>query len=49
MSAHGGMLGVIFAMLYFCKTRNLNFWTVADFVVPLVPLGLLIWSNRKFY
>lgn len=48
MSAHGGMLGVIFAMLYFCKTRNLNFWTVADFVVPLVPLGLLFGRIGNF-
>ena len=40
MSAHGGVIGVIVAMLVFCRSQRLNFWKVADFVAPLVPLGL---------
>lgn len=41
MSAHGGILGVIAAMLLFGRTRKKSFWTIADFVSPLVPLGLM--------
>lgn len=41
MSAHGGMIGCIIAMLVFARTRGKSFWTVSDFTAPLVPLGLL--------
>ncbi len=40
MSAHGGVLGVIVAMAYFAKKEKKSFFEVADFVVPMVPLGL---------
>jgi phosphatidylglycerol---prolipoprotein diacylglyceryl transferase len=40
MSFHGGMLGVIGAMLWFSMTRGRPFWQVADFVAPCVPTGL---------
>ncbi|CDD69805.1 MAG: prolipoprotein diacylglyceryl transferase [Sutterella sp.] len=40
MSAHGGMIGCIIAMLVFARTRGKSFWTVSDFTAPLVPLGL---------
>lgn len=40
MSFHGGLLGVIAAIGWFCARRGLRFWRVADFVAPLVPLGL---------
>ncbi|MDH5546007.1 MAG: prolipoprotein diacylglyceryl transferase [Gammaproteobacteria bacterium] len=39
MSFHGGLLGVIIAMLLFARRNNKSFFTVADFVAPLVPLG----------
>ena len=48
MSAHGGILGVVIAMLYFAKTRSINFFTLADFVVPLVPLGLFFGRIGNF-
>lgn len=41
MAAHGGIIGVILAMLWFARTRSKPFWQVADFVAPLVPLGLM--------
>ncbi len=41
MSFHGGLLGVIVAMAWFARSRNMRFFTVADFVAPLVPPGLL--------
>ena len=40
MSFHGGLIGVIVAMLMFAKRVHRSFWTVTDFLVPLVPLGL---------
>lgn len=40
MSFHGGFLGVLVAMYLFARKHKLKFWQVADFVAPLVPLGL---------
>lgn len=40
MSFHGGLIGVIAAVAWFCARRDLRFWRVADFVAPLVPIGL---------
>ena len=40
MSFHGGLLGVVAAMAWFGRRTNRSFWQVADFVAPLVPIGL---------
>jgi phosphatidylglycerol:prolipoprotein diacylglycerol transferase len=40
MSFHGGLLGVIIAMAWFARRTQRSFWQVADFVAPMVPLGL---------
>lgn len=40
MSFHGGLLGVIAAMVWFAHSRRRPFWQVADFVAPCVPTGL---------
>ena len=40
MASHGGIIGVIVAMALFARARGKSFLRVADFVVPLVPLGL---------
>jgi phosphatidylglycerol:prolipoprotein diacylglycerol transferase len=40
MSFHGGLLGVIVAMLWFAHTRRKPWLQVADFVAPCVPTGL---------
>ena len=40
MASHGGMLGVILVIALFAKRRGKPFLQVADFVAPLVPLGL---------
>ncbi|MBC8119226.1 MAG: prolipoprotein diacylglyceryl transferase [Burkholderiaceae bacterium] len=40
MASHGGIIGVIVAMAVFARVRGKSFLRVADFVVPLVPLGL---------
>jgi phosphatidylglycerol:prolipoprotein diacylglycerol transferase len=40
MASHGGIIGVIVAMWLFARVRGKRFLQVADFVTPLVPLGL---------
>ncbi len=40
MSFHGGLLGVILAMVWYARSRQRPFWQVMDFVAPCVPTGL---------
>lgn len=39
MSFHGGLIGVIVAMWLFGRKTNRGFFTVSDFIAPLIPLG----------
>ncbi len=40
MSFHGGLLGVIVAMMIYAKRIDRSFIGLMDFVAPMVPLGL---------
>ncbi len=40
MSFHGGLLGVITAMMLYARKHGRTFFGVADFIAPLVPFGL---------
>lgn len=40
MSFHGGLLGVVVAIFIFCKQKKQYFADAADFLTPLVPIGL---------
>ncbi len=40
MSFHGGLIGVIVAMIWTSYSQKRNFWQTADFVAPLIPFGL---------
>ena len=40
MSFHGGLIGVVVAMLWYGRARGRSLFEVADFIVPLVPPGL---------
>ena len=40
MSFHGGLIGVLIAMWWFARVRGRRFFDVADFIAPLVPLGI---------
>ena len=40
MSFHGGLIGVIVAMLLYARRRSRSFFEVADFIAPLMPLGI---------
>jgi len=39
MSYHGGVIGVVIAGLAFSQRQKINFWKMADLVVPAIPLG----------
>ena len=41
MSFHGGLLGVLLAMWLLARREGQSFFTVTDFLAPVVPLGLL--------
>lgn len=40
MSFHGGMVGVLLGFAWFARRSGKTFLEVADFIVPMVPLGL---------
>jgi phosphatidylglycerol:prolipoprotein diacylglycerol transferase len=40
MSFHGGLIGVILAMVWFARQTQRRFFAVADFIAPLTPIGL---------
>ncbi len=48
MSAHGGIVGSILAIAYYARRQKTSFLTVADFVAPLVPLGLMFGRLGNF-
>ncbi|MDX1901164.1 MAG: prolipoprotein diacylglyceryl transferase [Gammaproteobacteria bacterium] len=40
MAFHGGLLGVIIALWFYAKRKNIALFDVTDFIAPAVPLGL---------
>ncbi|MFW5731448.1 MAG: prolipoprotein diacylglyceryl transferase [Desulfonatronovibrionaceae bacterium] len=48
MSFHGGMLGVMAALLWYSRKTRRTFFQVSDFVAPLAPLGLLFGRLGNF-
>ncbi|XRY30820.1 MAG: prolipoprotein diacylglyceryl transferase [Buchnera aphidicola (Tetraneura akinire)] len=48
MSFHGGLLGVILGIKYFCKKKKIEFLKISDFVIPLIPFGLAIGRIGNF-
>ena len=39
-SFHGGLLGVLIAMLLYCRFYKRSFLEVTDFIAPVTPIGL---------
>lgn len=48
MSFHGGLIGVFLAMWFFAHRQRLRLFQVTDFLVPLVPPGLLFGRIGNF-
>lgn len=48
MSAHGGIIGSILAAALFARLRGKTFFTVTDFVAPLVAPGLMFGRIGNF-
>lgn len=40
MSFHGGLMGVLVGILFFMRKSKKSFAEIADFIIPLVPVGL---------
>lgn len=47
-SFHGGLIGVLVAVLIFCRQHRRHFWDVTDFIAPAIPLGLAIGRLGNF-
>ena len=48
MSFHGGFLGVILAMLFWCKKYKMTWFQTLDFIAPCVPTGLMFGRIGNF-
>jgi len=48
MSFHGGLIGVIGALILFCRLRRLPILRVGDILVCAVPIGLLLGRIANF-
>jgi phosphatidylglycerol:prolipoprotein diacylglycerol transferase len=48
MAFHGGMLGVIVALLWFCRRNRVDPLVFGDRVAPVVPIGLLLGRLANF-
>ena len=48
MAFHGGLLGVVVALLWFARRRGKPMLAIADMVAPIVPLGLFFGRIANF-
>jgi phosphatidylglycerol:prolipoprotein diacylglycerol transferase len=48
MSFHGGLLGVLLAMVFFARKHRKSFFEVTDFIAPLVTPGLFFGRIGNF-
>jgi phosphatidylglycerol:prolipoprotein diacylglycerol transferase len=48
MSFHGGFICEVFVTLYLCWKYERSWWRGADFLAPLVPLGLMLGRIGNF-
>ena len=48
MSFHGGMIGVILAMIYLARKNRLNLLRVADYISCATPIGLFLGRLANF-
>lgn len=48
MSFHGGALGVVLAIVLFCRQRRINFFAFGDIIVCAAPIGLFFGRIANF-
>jgi len=48
MSFHGGFLGVVIALIAFCRYHRLSFWKMIDVAACVTPIGLLLGRLANF-
>ena len=48
MSFHGGLIGIIISMLFFCKKNSVNFFQLSDLVSTVAPVGLFLGRLANF-
>jgi phosphatidylglycerol:prolipoprotein diacylglycerol transferase len=48
MSFHGGLLGVFFAVIFFCKKNNLDKYIFLDLISSAAPIGIFLGRISNF-
>ncbi|WP_406870140.1 prolipoprotein diacylglyceryl transferase [Thioclava sp. 'Guangxiensis'] len=48
MSFHGGFLGTVIAVWFYCRRHNLPVWSVGDAAAVVAPIGLLLGRIANF-
>ena len=48
MSFHGGALGVMTALIFFCRQRGLSLLAFSDIITPAVPIGIFFGRIANF-
>lgn len=48
MSFHGGLLGVLTAFWFFSRKTGKSYFTISDFIAPMVPIGLFFGRIGNF-
>ena len=48
MSFHGGLIGIIISILFFCKKNNIEFYYLSDLVSMAAPIGLFLGRIANF-
>ena len=48
MSFHGGLIGVLIAILHFCRKEKKSFWKLGDLLVVTAPIGLALGRIGNF-
>lgn len=48
MSFHGGFLGVLIALILFCRKRGIEFWRLIDIAAVVTPIGLGLGRMANF-
>ncbi len=48
MSFHGGLLGIIISAYYFSKKNKINFYSFADILAVITPIGLMLGRIANF-